>query len=236
MPPVIRLIGLNNYLALNLLIIQAALLQRHIHRSFYTTATPPKLLPHCSMIPRQSQLHHLLSPTRATLHHARDCLHKAQESQRAYADSRRRDAQFQTGDLVLLSTTHFIPDNIPTTKRKLLIPFIGPYKIVNKISRLNYCLALPASFKIHDVFHVSQLKAYNNPYSFPGRDSVPPPASFKIGSEDFYHVDRLLAHRRRYGRDFYLVSWKGYSADHNSWEPASHITPDLVQAFYAHQA
>jgi hypothetical protein len=175
-----------------------------------------------------------IETTRATLHHARDCLHKAQESQRVYADQRRRDDQFEENDLVLLSTVNFVPDNVPMTKRKLLPTFMGPYKILEKIGRLNYRLALPTSFKIHNVFHVSQLKAYKDPKSFPGRDTVLPPASFKIGSDDFYHVDRLLTHRRRYGRDFYLVSWKGYSAAHNSWEPASNITPDLIHAFHAH--
>ena len=39
--------------------------------------------------------------------------------------------------------------------------YIGPYEIVERICTLAYQLALPNSLeKMHDVFHVSQLKRY----------------------------------------------------------------------------
>ena len=126
-----------------------------------------------------------------------------------------------------------MPDFLPSTKRKLQPPFIGPYRIVEKLTLLNYRLKLPPSFKIHDVFHISQLKQYKDTSSFPGRHSPQPPAPFRINSADYYKVDRLLGHRRRRGQDYYLVAWKGYAASDNSWEPSTNITPDLLTQYHA---
>ncbi|XP_057520882.1 uncharacterized protein LOC130801133 [Amaranthus tricolor] len=47
------------------------------------------------------------------------------------------------------------------TSGKLSPLFIGPYEILERVGKLAYRLALPNSLeKVHDVFHVSQLKRY----------------------------------------------------------------------------
>ena len=78
--------------------------------------------------------------------------------------------------------------------------------------------------RIHDCFHVSLLK----PYRKDGEER--PPALFIDGVPE-YEVEAILAHRqRRYGkgkmkfRCEYFVQWKGYPAEHNSWEPARNLT------------
>ena len=44
---------------------------------------------------------------------------------------------------------------------KLSPRFIGPYEILERVGKMPYRLALPDSLeKVHDVFHVSQLKRY----------------------------------------------------------------------------
>ena len=58
--------------------------------------------------------------------------------------------------------------------RKLSPYFLGPYQILNRVSPIAYCLALPLSLSnIYDVFHVSQLKKYClNPLHLVHDDSV----------------------------------------------------------------
>jgi hypothetical protein len=44
-------------------------------------------------------------------------------------------------------------------------------------------------------------------------------SSMLIGGEEEFELDRILSHRRARGRRQYFVSWKGYSAAENTWEP-----------------
>ena len=33
-----------------------------------------------------------------------------------------------------------------------------------------------------------------------------------------------LQHKKTHGKFYYLIRWKGYTHDHDTWEPASNIT------------
>ncbi|SOV05431.1 uncharacterized protein UDID_18426 [Ustilago sp. UG-2017a] len=115
--------------------------------------------------------------------------------------------QFQPGDRVWLSA-----DNIrslhPT--KKLDYRRLGPFSVSEVISSHAYCLQLPPSMKIHNVFHVDRLEPYV-------ANTIP-------NWVDHRYRDPL----------FYLVRWVGYGPDHNSWEPASNLThaSDLITEFH----
>ncbi|ETM97149.1 hypothetical protein PPTG_20495 [Phytophthora nicotianae INRA-310] len=49
-------------------------------------------------------------------------------------------------------------------------------------------------------------------------EARPPPALLDEHGEPHYHVERLVARRRRRGRTQYLVKWRGYPHSQNSWE------------------
>jgi hypothetical protein len=85
----------------------------------------------------------------------------AQSRQKSYADVRRRDLEFATGDEVLLKvspTKGIVRFGI---KGKLSPRYIGPYLITARVSSLAYRLQLPESMAgVHPVFHVSMLRKY----------------------------------------------------------------------------
>ena len=85
----------------------------------------------------------------------------AQSWQKSYADMRRRPLEFEVGDHVFLKV---MPKRgvVRFGKRgKLLLKFIGLFKILERVGIVAYRLVLPPSMSgVHEVFHVSMLRKY----------------------------------------------------------------------------
>ena len=62
------------------------------------------------------------------------------------------------GDLVLLSIANL---RVKFVRAKLQGKFVGPFTVLEKIGSLAYKLQLPDTWKIHNVFHVSLLRPWN---------------------------------------------------------------------------
>ena len=161
---------------------------------------------------------------------ARIALADAQGRMKTYADSKRRDVSYSPGDLVLLSTTN-LRLKVPGST-KLLPRYVGPFPVEQAIGKAAYKLALPSAMRIHPVFHVSLL----HPYHSDGAVHPPPPLYFDDGLP-FYEVEAVLQHREvRRGKravKHYLVKWKGYGHEHNTWEPEGNFNVAALQAFWA---
>lgn len=82
----------------------------------------------------------------------------AQSRQASYADTRRRKLEFASGDWVFLKVSPMRGTKRFGLKGKLAPRFVGPFQIVQKIGDVAYRLDLPASMKVHPVFHVSMLR------------------------------------------------------------------------------
>ncbi|KAL4021044.1 hypothetical protein IC575_019833 [Cucumis melo] len=81
--------------------------------------------------------------------------------QKSYADVRRKDLEFDVGDMVFLKVAPIKGVLIFKKKGKLSPRFVGPFEILERIGPVAYRLALPPSFStVHDVFHVSMLRKY----------------------------------------------------------------------------
>jgi hypothetical protein len=160
---------------------------------------------------------------------ATEKLKTAQNRQKQLVDSKRRDVTFKVNDVVLLNSKHI---NIKHTgSRKLLPRYIGPFKITQCIGAVAYQLELPRNMKCHNVFHVSLLKAF-----VPSDRHQPLPPPLIIDDAYEYEVEQVLTHKgNRQGKRKFLVAWKGYPAEHNTWEPESNLTncPEVLQQYWA---
>ena len=86
-------------------------------------------------------------------------LQATQNQQKLYADKHRVERSFEVIDLVYLRLQPYKQSSLKKKGAEKLKPcFYGPYKIIRKVGEVAYELELPHESKIHNVFHVSNLK------------------------------------------------------------------------------
>jgi len=168
------------------------------------------------------------------LREAREAIEEAQEQQERYANEKRRDESFQPGDQVYLSTKNIVPDTDRSRPaRKLTARFVGPFPVTEVVSKVAYRLGLPATMKIHPVFHVSLLKRHNpTPPEFGNRTPNHPPPEL-VDEREEWEVECILEERMRRRRKEYLVKWEGYGREEATWQTKEDLTnaPKVLEAW-----
>jgi len=168
---------------------------------------------------------------RMAIEEAKSAIRKAQEDMKRYYDRRRTPAPvFNPGDKVFLDAS-----DIRTTRpsQKLLHRWLGPFVVEQRIGPMAYRLKLPYQMKqLHPVFNVVKLTpAPDDPIT--GRKMEDYPLPIVIDGEVEWEVEEILdshSHRRRFQ---YLIKWKGYGCEHNSWESTSEVfAPELMAEFH----
>ncbi|GJS11212.1 hypothetical protein Tco_0368008 [Tanacetum coccineum] len=89
----------------------------------------------------------------------RQCLQAARDRQRCYANVRRKPLEFQVGDHVMLKVSPRKGVIRFGKQGKLNPQYIGPFKILKRVSPVVYKLELPEELNnVHNTFYVSNLK------------------------------------------------------------------------------
>jgi hypothetical protein len=124
---------------------------------------------------------------------------------------------FRVGDKVLISLT-----NYPQFRtNKLTAPYIGPFKVkaLRKKSPAVVVVDVPKRFGIHNVINVAQLKKYDTSRE----DNPEPPPVYDEYGKPWFDIEIIMLGRMYRGKMQYLVRWKGYGPEADSWEPESSV-------------
>src|SRR5882762_1310441 len=111
---------------------------------------------------------------------------------------------------------------------------LGPFVITQALGRNAYRLKLPKTMKVHPVFSVVKLRRYH-PNEIPERRTYAQPPPIVVNDTIEYEVAKIHDSRVRRGRLQYLIQWRGYPLEDNSWEPATTVmedVPALVKKFH----
>jgi len=147
---------------------------------------------------------------------AKVVLKKVQEDIRKYADRKRLDVdEYKVGDLVMLSTKDLKYQMVRRRIEKLTERFVRPYKVKKVVSSNAVELELPSTVKIHPVVNVSRIQRYVGQVERQKKEQLAPVI---IEGEEKWEVEQILNKRKVRGKDKYLVCWKGFTAESDTWE------------------
>jgi ribosomal protein L21E len=146
-------------------------------------------------------------------------LARAQNRMKVQADKKRREKEYTIGDRVYLKLQPYRQSSLAERRfHKLRHKYYGPYTVVERIGPVAYRLDLPDDAKIHNVFHISQLKDGNSVPTTVA-PSLPP---FSTEGELQFKPSRVLKRRtiraRGQNHQQVLVAWEGLPDSEATWE------------------
>jgi len=150
---------------------------------------------------------------------------------RKYADRKRLNVdEYKVGDLVMLSTKDLKYQMVGRRTEKLTERFVGPYKVKKVVSPNAVELELPSTVKIHLVVNISRIQRYVGQVEGQKKEQ---PAPVIIKGEKEWEVEQILNKGKVRGKDKYLVRWKGFTAESDTWEGRENLenAKEAIQEF-----
>jgi hypothetical protein len=163
----------------------------------------------------------------------KDNLTMAQNHMKQQADQHRSERSFEVGDWVFLRLQPYKQMSLKQAKKdnKLSPKYYGPYKVLQKIGTMAYKLELPASSRVHPVFHVSCLKKVIGD-KIPVQTILPElDEEGKMILEPEAITDTRIRQLRNRSISEYLIKWRKLLAEDSTWEDESFIQkhPELLK-------
>ena len=160
---------------------------------------------------------------------AEAALRKTQEEMKRYADRGRKETEkWKKGDQVLLSTKDLVFKERPT--KKLMERYVGLYTIEEVVSSNAVKLRLPNSMRIHPVVNVSRIVRYKEQVKGQKKEEGKP---VEVEGVEEWEVEKILNKKRIRGVEKYLIQWKGFTAEGDTWERKENLknAKELIEEF-----
>ncbi|XP_016168951.1 uncharacterized protein LOC107611554 [Arachis ipaensis] len=157
----------------------------------------------------------------------------AQSRQKSYADQRRKPLEFQEGDHVFLKITPTTGVGRALKVQKLSPRYLGPFQILRRIGKSAYHLALPPNLsRLHDVFHVSQLRKYqHDPSHVLQQEDVTLKDDLTFELPAIEIVDRSTKQLRSKTIRLVKVAWGSGNSRDYTWEKEADMRQKLPDLF-----
>jgi len=160
---------------------------------------------------------------------AEAALRKTQEEMKKYVDRGRKESEvWKKGDRVLLSTKDLVFKERPS--KKLTERYVGPYAIKEVVSSNVVKLRLPSSMRIHPVVNVSWIVRYKEQVKGQKKEEGKP---VEVEGVEEWEVEKVLNKKKIRGVEKYLIWWKGFTAEGDTWERRENLknTGELIEEF-----
>ncbi|CAM9000100.1 unnamed protein product [Rhodiola kirilowii] len=150
----------------------------------------------------------------------RDKLLAAQSRQKSYADPKRRELEFQIGNLIFLRVSPMKGVMRFGKKGKLSPRYIGPFEILERVGNVAYRLALPPTLSsVHPVFHISMLRKYiSDPSHVLEYERLQMDDKVSYDEQPMAILDRQVKRLRNKEIASVKVLWKNHTEAEATWE------------------
>ena len=156
-------------------------------------------------------------------------LRKTQEEMKRYMDRGRKEVEkWKKKDRVLLSTKDLVFKERPS--KKLTERYMGPYVIEEVVSSNAVKLRLPSSMRIHPVVNISRIVRYKEQVKGQKKKEGKP---VEVEGVEEWEVEKILNKKKMRGVEKYLIRWKGFTAEGDTWERRENLknAKELIEEF-----
>ncbi|CAL1360521.1 unnamed protein product [Linum trigynum] len=169
---------------------------------------------------------------------AKSYLAGASKKMKKWADKKRRHLEFEEGDMVMVKFYPHRFKHLRNVNKGLIHRYEGTFNIVKRIDKVAYKVEMSSHLEIHPVFHVSQLKVFNDDKEDERRKESHRAPTLVTKTHD-HEVEEIMAHRVIPRRGVhpsyaeYLVKWRNLPESEASWENELSLwkNKDLIETF-----
>ena len=108
--------------------------------------------------------------------------------------------------------------------------YVGPYTIEEVVSLNVVKLRLPSLMRIHLVVNVSRIVRYKEQVKGQKKEEEKP---VEVERVEEWEVEKILNKKKTRGVEKYLIRWKGFIAEGNTWERKENLknAEELIEEF-----